>query len=108
MLETLIISGSIILSGILVSRSIAGLSYVEVPDQSEKVPDQPQKETFSDERIYGSDELHTKNEALDARMELLKQELLAEAQNAPGSVYPVDHSIVDSQYIRIPQEEYAK
>jgi len=109
MLEALIISGSIILSGILVGREIrkgARPVLVEMPDQ---VPDEGnEQETFSDEVLYGSDELHAKNEALDARIEKMKEELLIEARQAPGTVYNVDHSIVDSQYIPVPREEYAK
>jgi len=111
MLETLIISGSILLSGILVSRSINRAVVVEVTDQvPDQMPDElyEQDTTSSDEVQYGSDELHAKNDALDARIEKMKEELLREASHRAGEVYDVDHSIVDSKYIPVPHEEYAK
>ena len=74
--------------------------------------------SYPDEDDFGSDELHRKNNAHDEKIARLQAELeLLNAEHnriknnpaaRPGMVYEEDHKIVDSQYIRIPKEEYAE
>lgn len=107
MIETLIISLSIIFTGAYIGHVIENVFTGEdgqMPDNQE-VPDQDEEEAIlSDEVPYGSDALHEKNEAFNERIEALKKDL----EQPPGVIYPEDHSIVDKQYIQVPPEEYAK
>ena len=106
MIETLIISLSLIFVGAHISYTIrdvfTGEDEQEMPD-NRQVPDQ-EEEDLTDEALYGSDALHQKNEAFDDRIEALKKDL----EQPPGTLFPEDHSIVDKQYIQVPPEEYAK
>lgn len=90
--------------------------HFELPDQ---LPDQTPMETpYYGDESFGSDELHRKNSAFDEKIAKMQEELdlfgseqlhINEHFNArPGTIFEEDHKLVDSQYIRIPKEEYAE
>lgn len=92
--------------------------HFDLPDQ---LPDQtPMENPYYGDESFGSDELHRKNSAFDEKITQMIAELdsdllgseqlhINEHFNArPGTIFEEDHKLVDSQYIRIPKEEYAE
>ena len=87
---------------------LADLYAVATDDRPEVVEDESDRP-----EDYGSDELKKFIDEFDNRIESLKEELGSEYQqikstHRAGVVFDEDHSVVDSQYIAIPKEEYAK
>ena len=129
LLGNVIIAASIFLAAVYFAAEVRDImaDYYDLatPDQPPDLPsinppmESPINEPDSpDENDFGSDELHRKNNAHDEKIARLQAELeLLNAEHnriknnpaaRPGMVYEEDHKIVDSQYIRIPKEEYAE
>lgn len=119
--ESIILAFAIFFSTVYLAREL----YELVADYQSAAPDQlpehsPINEPDYPDENFGSDELHRKNAAFDEKITQmiadLDPDLLGSEQlhinehfNArPGIVYEEDHKLVDSQYIRIPKEEYAE
>ena len=82
---------------------LADLYAVVTDDRPEVVEDESDRP-----EDYGSDELKKFIDEFDNRIESLKEELSSSKRNRAGVVFDEDHSVIDSQYIAIPKEEYAK
>lgn len=100
----------------VIENVFCSIEYVQVADQAEdtvvggfaresqEMPDELPEQDSIDEK-EGSERLQRINAEFDARINELRDEL---DDRPPGHVYNINHELVDSKYIPIPVEEYAK
>lgn len=117
-IESLILGGSFLIGIIYLSETLSTSLEDEklyYPHTDVNYEDEvPEEVANPSNEEYGSEQMHRFQKEFDERINMMRSDLglpplpTDKQKNMPGILFDEDHSLVDSKYVLIPEEEVAK